>query len=335
MQRQPTDNLQEDPSYGELKNWHGPQTYRVVVHTVMRLVFAEDAEGFFRLPYDLVRCVFELFLLQFNHENPTGRFYKFTDGVLPRELSNPTSVCHAGNGAVVIAQRGLARLILWHVDQRKPSVLVRKGPPFDSIDSLVMLDEQTLAVTDSEANCVFVIEVKENGRILRKLGGYGYELELFRQPRGVALTEDNRLVVCDYQNNRIQFIDPTSGASLGCVQNSAVRNPSHICLIGTNLLAVTTKHSTGNKILVINLIGIIISILDVVKGHVCASLNADILIVSCKDTLSFVSWVDESSLPMVSASRGNSIGRGAVMACISDDCMVTIHNDGESVAVWK
>ena len=193
------DILREDPSYFELKLWHGTRSGGLVVHTVMRLVFTEDAEGFFRLPYDVVHSVLGLIHLCFDaRKPPTGRFFKYLEGVMPRELSNPSGLCYDHReGIVAIAEHGNERVILWYIDQRKPAALVRQGPPFDSIDSIVMIDEQTLAVSDTKADCVFVVEMKKDGRILRKIGKYGEGLGQFRHPMGIAVTEDSQLVVCD------------------------------------------------------------------------------------------------------------------------------------------
>ena len=62
-----------------------------------------------------------------------------------------------------------------------------------------------LMVCDSENHRVQVLEV--NGKFITKVGRYGSAIGELNGPTSTAVLTDGRIVVIDFDNNRIQIIE--------------------------------------------------------------------------------------------------------------------------------
>lgn len=67
-----------------------------------------------------------------------------------------------------------------------------------------------------------IVVVDADGRILRVLGGPGFEPGNFSYPYGIAVDGHGDIVVVEYGANRVQRIDPVTGACLGMAGGTGI-----------------------------------------------------------------------------------------------------------------
>jgi ABC-type Fe3+ transport system permease subunit len=76
----------------------------------------------------------------------------------------------------------------------------------------MLIDGDTLYVADACNHRLQAFSL--DGKLLRVMGSCGSELGQFRYPHGLDMDAAGRLVVCEFGNNRIQWIDKTTGQGL-------------------------------------------------------------------------------------------------------------------------
>ncbi|MGA0173659.1 MAG: hypothetical protein ACO3NL_08445, partial [Phycisphaerales bacterium] len=86
------------------------------------------------------------------------------------------------------------------------------GERFRRPQSMAILGEE-LFIADSGNHRIVVTDFA--GRVRRILGGLGREPGRVAYPYGLAFDADGKLLVTEFGNNRVQRLDPATGASLG------------------------------------------------------------------------------------------------------------------------
>ena len=66
-----------------------------------------------------------------------------------------------------------------------------------------------IAISDAELDCVYILD--EKGNCLRKIGSQGGNAGQFHHPYGVTYLNDNKILIADTANNRIQLVDVQTG----------------------------------------------------------------------------------------------------------------------------
>jgi DNA-binding beta-propeller fold protein YncE len=167
------------------------------------LVFASDGsfikswgEGVFTNPHgltvgpdDAIYCV----------DNGDHTVRKFTPGGdLLMTIGTPGSPSDTGY------ERG-PRTIVHHVE-----FVDHPGPPFNRCTNVAVAPNGDLYVADGYGNCR-VHRFSADGDLLRSWGEIGVGPGQFHLPHGIAVGPDERVYVCDRENDRIQIFDPLGG----------------------------------------------------------------------------------------------------------------------------
>lgn len=308
--------LPDDPSYFELRLWHSARgthrqgLYRKHLVPIMGFVFSSGLEQFFQVPFDAVRTMFELYFRPFDFTEYRATSYPFMEGIYPRAIK-PTCVAAAGDDYVAIVDGSSERLLLGSLDVTKDTILVHQGLPFNGVDSCCQVDACTLAVSCTKSDQVFMIEMKKNGKILRTLGGYGTGLGMLRGPRGMCMTDDNQLMVCDSSNHRIQFFDPLTGQGLREI-GKGFKFPARICQVENGKIAVS--FGKDPSIVILTQGGVFINQITLEATAIDSGLTAvhvDMIAVSHGGFLSVYTWADGSLVRRVSCGAN-----GKTLCCL-------------------
>jgi DNA-binding beta-propeller fold protein YncE len=124
---------------------------------------------------------------------------KFTpDGDLLMTIGTPGSASDTGY------QRG-PRTTVHHVE-----FVDHPGPPFNRCTNLAVAPNGDLYVADGYGNCR-VHRFSPHGDLLGSWGDIGVGPGQFHLPHGIAVGPDERVYVCDRENDRIQIFDPLGG----------------------------------------------------------------------------------------------------------------------------
>ncbi len=118
-------------------------------------------------------------------------------------------------------------------EESRLSVYTREGQQLMEVESLTVGDGQTneidpKGVVISERRDIYIADnmadrvLKLNAKleVVKSVGGRGWELGRFHDPRGLALSKDDtKLFVCDWGNGRVQVLD-TDLRVLGSIGSS-------------------------------------------------------------------------------------------------------------------
>jgi len=138
-----------------------------------------------------------------------------SEGTKPGQFIYPTDIAFDAKGRVYVSEYG---------DNDRIQVFDNKGVFLFSFGSFGSADGQfsrpqamliqgnTIYITDACNHRIVVFDT--NGKWLRNMGGVGSELGQFRFPYGLDVDSRGRLVVCEFGNNRVQWIDPRDGKGL-------------------------------------------------------------------------------------------------------------------------
>jgi DNA-binding beta-propeller fold protein YncE len=102
----------------------------------------------------------------------------------------------------------------------------RPGPPFNGCTNLAINSAGRIYVSDGYGNCRVHVFSPE-GELLMSWGEVGIGAGEFHLPHGIAVGPDDRVYVCDRENDRIQVFDPDGGY---LTQWNDVQRPCHIAV---------------------------------------------------------------------------------------------------------
>jgi len=111
----------------------------------------------------------------------------------------------------------------------------RGGPPFNRPTHLAVASNGELYVTDGYGNAR-VHRFSAEGKHIQSWGEPGTGPGQFHLPHSIQIAPDGRLLVCDRENDRIQFFSPT-GEYLG--QWTHLQRPTDVCIGPDGLVYVT------------------------------------------------------------------------------------------------
>jgi ABC-type Fe3+ transport system permease subunit/DNA-binding beta-propeller fold protein YncE len=138
-----------------------------------------------------------------------------TEGTGPGQFIWPTDVAFDARGRVFVSEYGDHDRI--QVFDHKGKFLYQFGSfgqadgQFSRPQSMV-IDGQHLYVTDSCNHRIAVFTI--DGQFLRNMGTVGSAPGQFRFPYGLDLDRNGRLLVTEFGNNRVQWIDKSTGKAL-------------------------------------------------------------------------------------------------------------------------
>ncbi len=148
---------------------------------------------------------------------PEGREIKRfgKKGTGPGEFDLPTDVAFDNDGNIYVSEYGENnRVQVFDKDFKFLREFGKTGPGMGELSrpqSMVIANE-LLYVTDSCNHRIAVYQL--DGTLVEYIGGVGSAPGEFRFPYGLDLDDQGNLLVAEFGNNRIQKIDPNSGASL-------------------------------------------------------------------------------------------------------------------------
>lgn len=106
--------------------------------------------------------------------------------------------------------------------------VLRPGPPFNGCTNLAVNSAGRIYVADGYGNCrVHVFSA--DGALITSFGEVGIGAGQFHLPHGIAVDGDDRVLVCDRENDRIQVFDP-DGRYL--TEWTDVQRPCHVAVDG-------------------------------------------------------------------------------------------------------
>ena len=118
------------------------------------------------------------------------------------EFENPLDVCLDDEGRIVVTEYGNHRIQV--LSQKGKTILIfgDSGPEKLSNPTTCIPYKNMFLVSDTDNNCVKVFDW--SGTFLFKFGKQGNQDGQFNWPHGMVLDSCYNLLVCDYNNNRVQ-----------------------------------------------------------------------------------------------------------------------------------
>jgi DNA-binding beta-propeller fold protein YncE len=104
--------------------------------------------------------------------------------------------------------------------------VARPGPPFNGCTNLAINSAGRIYVSDGYGNCR-VHAFSPDGELITSWGEVGIGAGQFHLPHGIAVDRDDRVLVCDRENDRIQVFDP-DGRYL--TEWTDVQRPCHVAV---------------------------------------------------------------------------------------------------------
>jgi DNA-binding beta-propeller fold protein YncE len=104
--------------------------------------------------------------------------------------------------------------------------VVRPGEPFNACTNLAINSGGRVYVADGYGNCR-IHAFSPDGELITSWGEVGVGPGEFHLPHGIAVGPDDRVYVCDRENDRIQLFDPDGGY---LAEWTDVQRPCHIAI---------------------------------------------------------------------------------------------------------
>jgi DNA-binding beta-propeller fold protein YncE len=104
--------------------------------------------------------------------------------------------------------------------------VLRPGDPFNACTNLAINSAGRVYVADGYGNCRIHV-FSPDGELLRSWGEVGVGPGEFHLPHGIAVGPDDRVHVCDRENDRIQVFDPDGNF---LTEWTDVQRPCHIAI---------------------------------------------------------------------------------------------------------
>ena len=123
-------------------------------------------------------------------------------GVRKGELRNPLHVCLDDEGRIVVTEWGNDRIQVLSQEGETILTFGDRGPEKLNGPTSCIPYKNMFLVADKDNNNIKVFD--QTGTYLYKFGKQGNEDGQFNWPRGILLDSSNNLLVCDFNNNRVQ-----------------------------------------------------------------------------------------------------------------------------------
>jgi DNA-binding beta-propeller fold protein YncE/ABC-type Fe3+ transport system permease subunit len=138
------------------------------------------------------------------------------EGSGPGEFDLPTDIAFDSKGRVFVSEYGVNNRI--QIFDQQANYLGEFGKFGDGPDGFsrpqsILIKDDVLYVTDSCNHRVGIYTL--DGKLIRHLGRVGTGPGELRFPYGLDLDAAGNVIVCEFGNNRVQKLDPVTGASLG------------------------------------------------------------------------------------------------------------------------
>jgi DNA-binding beta-propeller fold protein YncE len=149
-------------------------------------------------------------------------------GTGPGEFIYPTDVAFDSAGRIFVSEYGdNDRIQVFDPDGKFLYQFGKfgDGPGEFSRPQSMLIDGDTLYLTDACNHRIAVF--KTDGTFVRNIGRVGSAPGEFRFPYGLAIDSKKDLIVCEFGNNRVQRIDPSTGRCLG-IWGAAGREPGEL-----------------------------------------------------------------------------------------------------------
>ena len=137
-------------------------------------------------------------------------------GTGPGQFIWPTDVAFDAGGNVYVSEYGdNDRIQVFAPDGTFLRAFARYGAGDGEISrpQSIVIDGDLVYVADACNHRIAVF--RTDGSFVRNMGALGSGLGQFRYPYGLDKAPDGSLVVCEFGNNRVQWVDSTTGRGLG------------------------------------------------------------------------------------------------------------------------
>ena len=118
------------------------------------------------------------------------------------ELENPVDVTVDDEGRVVVTEWGNNRIQVMSDEGQSIFTFGDKGPEKLCRPTCCIPYKNMFLVSDGENHCIKAFD--QSGTFLYKFGKEGYQDGQFKTPYGLLVDSSNNLLVCDFDNNRVQ-----------------------------------------------------------------------------------------------------------------------------------
>ena len=165
-------------------------------------------------------------------------------GELEDKLRGPRGISSCSNGNIIVADRDNKRVVVFSPEGRVLLKLSHVGlDPWHCI-----YHDNRFIVSDRNGSCIKVFS--ERGDFLYQFGKRGAGNGEFDEIRGLAIDKSGRLVVCDFDNNRLQLfkLDGTFCCKFSTSLDD-FSQPLSVAVLRDGKFAVT--HCYGHRVLII------------------------------------------------------------------------------------
>ena len=165
-------------------------------------------------------------------------------GELEDKLRGPRGISSCSNGNIIVADRDNKRVVVFSPEGRVLLKLSHVGlDPWHCI-----YHDNRFIVSDRNGRCIKVFS--ERGDFLYQFGKRGAGNGEFDEIRGLAIDKSGRLVVCDFDNNRLQLfkLDGTFCCKFSTSLDD-FSQPLSVAVLRDGKFAVT--HCYGHRVLII------------------------------------------------------------------------------------
>jgi tripartite motif-containing protein 71 len=121
-------------------------------------------------------------------------------------------MCESASGSVVVCDSHNRRVFEIHLDGRPHGVIVQYEGSGRRPVAVAQLEDDFVM---SDVSNQQLYRVGRDSVVRWAVGSRGPERSQFRFPWDVKVLQDGRVIVSDRDNNRLQLLDPTSGAIIG------------------------------------------------------------------------------------------------------------------------
>ena len=155
------------------------------------------------------------------------------------QVVNPYFLCLSHTGeSIVVCDNNNDRIQEFYLDERPPRIVVQYTDGTSPM-GIALCDNFDYVVIDDGKHRVLCID--HNGATKWAVGSQGNGRDQFNNPGGVCVLSDGRVVVADFNNNRLQVLNADTGAVVGTLARSdgeAWNNPWDITTDAQGLIYV-------------------------------------------------------------------------------------------------